>query len=68
MEKTAIKVDGMSCEHCIASITKGVEALPGIASVEVSLADKSVVVEYDSGKTTLNKIKGEIEKQGYDVL
>jgi copper chaperone len=68
MEKTTIKVDGMSCEHCIASITKAVEALPGIASVVVSLAAKSVAVEYDSGKTTLDKIKGEIEEQGYDVL
>jgi copper chaperone len=68
MEKTAIKVEGMSCEHCVASITKAVEALPGIASVAVSLADKSVAVEYDSSKITLDKIKGEIEEQGYDVL
>jgi copper chaperone len=68
MEKTAIKVDGMSCEHCVNAITKAVEALPGIASVAVSLAEKSVAVEYDSSKITLDKIKGEIEEQGYDVL
>jgi len=68
MEKTVINVDGMSCEHCVNAITKAVKALPGIAKVAVDLAAKSVMVEYDSSKTPLDKIKAEIEEQGYDVL
>ena len=68
MEKTVIKVEGMSCEHCVNAITKAVKALPGIAKVAVDLAAKSVEVEYDSSKTPLDKIKVEIEEQGYDVL
>jgi copper chaperone len=68
MEKTILGVDGMSCEHCVNAITKAVKALPGIAKVAVDLAAKSVVVEYDSSQTTLDKIKAEIEEQGYDVL
>jgi len=68
MEKTMINVDGMSCEHCVNAITKAVKALPGIAKVAVDLAAKSVLVEYDSSQTALDKIKAEIEEQGYDVL
>jgi len=68
MEKTVINVDGMSCEHCVNAITKAVKALPGIAKVAVDLSAKSVAVEYDSSKTALDKIKAEIEEQGYDVL
>jgi copper chaperone len=34
----------------------------------VDLEAKSVLVEYDSSKTPLDKIKAEIEEQGYDVL
>jgi copper chaperone len=68
MEKTVINVDGMSCEHCVNAITKAVKALPGIAKVAVDLAAKGVMVEYDSSKTALDKIKSEIEEQGYDVL
>ena len=68
MEKTVINVDGMSCEHCVISIMNAVEALPGIKKVSVNLSAKSVTVEYDSSKTPLDKIKAEIEEQGYDVL
>ncbi|MDR2584552.1 MAG: copper chaperone CopZ [Fibromonadaceae bacterium] len=68
MEKTVLAVEGMSCEHCANAITKAVKALPGIAKVAVDLEAKSVVLEYDSSKTPLDKIKAEIEEQGYDVL
>jgi len=68
MEKTMINVEGMSCEHCVNAITKAVKALPGIAKVAVDLAAKSVMVEYDSSKTPLDKIKAEIEERGYDVV
>jgi len=68
MEKTKLAVEGMSCEHCVNAITKAVKALPGIAKVAVDLEAKSVVVEYDSSKTPLDKIKAEIEEQGYDVV
>jgi len=68
MEKTVLSVEGMSCEHCVNAITKAVKALSGISKVAVDLAAKSVVLEYDSSKTPLDKIKAEIEEQGYDVL
>ena len=68
MEKTVLAVEGMSCEHCVNAITKAVKALPGIVKIAVDLAANSVLVEYDSSKTPLDKIKAEIEEQGYDVL
>ena len=33
-------VNGMSCEHCRASVVKAVAAVPGVESVEVSLEKK----------------------------
>jgi len=68
MEKTTLKIEGMSCEHCVISVMTAVEALPGVAKVSVKLAAKSVAVEYDSSKIALDKIKAKIEEQGYDVL
>ncbi len=68
MGKAVIKVDGMSCEHCVKSITKAVGALPGVASVAVDLNGKTVTVDHDSDKTTLEQIRLEIEDQGYDVV
>ncbi|MBW7572044.1 copper chaperone CopZ [Caproiciproducens faecalis] len=68
MEKILFNVNGMSCEHCVRSITKAVSALSGIGGVSVSLDAKTVEVEYDPAKSSPDQIKSEIEDQGYDVV
>jgi copper chaperone len=68
MEKTVLNVDGMSCEHCVNAVTKAVGALPGVKSVSVDLAEKTVAVEHDPAASTVGQIKLEIEDQGYDVI
>ncbi|MGB6289074.1 MAG: cation transporter, partial [Desulfobulbales bacterium] len=32
---TTIKVKGMSCQHCVASVTKALSEIAGIADVQV---------------------------------
>lgn len=68
MEKTVLKVEGMSCGHCVKTISKATVALPGVKSVAVDLKAKTVIVEYDPDKSPLEKIKLEIEEQGYEVV
>ena len=67
MEKSILRVDGMACEHCVKAIQNAVGALPGVAVVEVNLSEKTVTVEHD-GALLHDKIKDEIENQGYDVI
>jgi copper chaperone len=67
MVKTILNVDGMSCEHCVKAITKAVGALPGVSNVAVDLNAKTVTVEHDP-ELTPDKIKYEIEEQGYDII
>lgn len=68
MEQSIIKVDGMSCEHCVKAVTNAVNALPGINSVNVDLSAGTVTVEHDPVQSPLDKIKFEIEEQGYDIV
>ena len=68
MEKTIIKVEGMSCEHCVQAVTKAVTALPGIGGVAVDLKTGTVTAEHDPGLTNAAQIKARIEDQGYDVV
>jgi copper chaperone len=68
MEKLTLKVEGMSCEHCIKAITKTVNTLSGVFNVTVDLETKSVTVEYNSALITSEKIKNKIEEQGYDIV
>lgn len=37
METTELKVDGMTCGSCVASVTKALKRVPGVQDVEVDL-------------------------------
>ncbi|MDR1205571.1 MAG: copper ion binding protein [Peptococcaceae bacterium] len=67
MENTVLNVDGMSCEHCVKAVKGAVGVLPGVADVSVDLEGKTVSLRYDPAQTPLDKIKLEIEDQGYTV-
>ena len=68
MTKTVFKVDGMSCGHCVKSITKAVGALDGVFGVTADLSAKTVTVEHDPGQASTGKIKSGIEEQGFEVM
>jgi copper chaperone len=63
-----IKVEGMSCGHCQMRVKKAVEAVEGVKSADVSLQNKEVVLEYDEGKTNLEKAKAAIKEAGYEPV
>ncbi len=67
MQTVLLKVEGMSCSHCENAVKKAVGALAGVKSVTVSLKDKTVTVEHEPGKASLEQIRQEIEDQGYEV-
>jgi len=59
------QVEGMSCDHCVSSITKAVQAVDAKAQVQVDLAGKSVSVE---GSDRKDAIVTAIADAGYEVL
>ncbi|MFN5234910.1 MAG: heavy-metal-associated domain-containing protein [Burkholderiaceae bacterium] len=60
-----LKVDGMTCGGCAASVKRAVQTLDANANVDVDLADKTVKVET---AVQLDAVKSAIEDAGYDVL
>ncbi len=68
MIKTVFKVEGMSCEHCVKTITKAVGGLDGVAGVSADLRAGTVSVEHDINKADAERIRAEIIEQGYDVI
>lgn len=63
-----LKVEGMSCAHCVNAVESSVGELQGVSSVKVDLENGAVAVNFDDSKTSLGEIKETIEDQGYDVL
>ncbi|MDR1536737.1 MAG: copper ion binding protein [Clostridiales bacterium] len=68
MEKKVLKVDGMTCPHCVKAIKTTISALPGIKKVDANLKKKSVSLVFDSTQSSLEKIKSEIAGLGYQVV
>jgi copper chaperone len=60
-----LKVEGMSCGHCVSAVTKSVQAIDAAAKVEVDLSQQKVLV--NSG-ACLDEIKAALEDAGYPVL
>ncbi|OPX05784.1 cation transporter [Mycobacterium sp. AT1] len=59
-----LEVHGMSCAHCVASITSAVSALPGVTAVDVALEAGTVRVD---GSPDVAVVSAAIEDAGYDV-
>ena len=61
----SVKIKGMSCQHCVASTTKALEALSGISEVKVDLDKGEASFQGDVDPQT---IKEAIEKIGFEVV
>jgi copper chaperone len=69
MTTTTYLVDGMTCEHCVRSVTTEVSALPGVEGVTVDLrpgAASSVVVT-SNAPLAESAVREAVDEAGYDV-
>jgi copper chaperone len=65
MEKTTIKVSGMTCMGCVNSVKRVLTAVNGVRSVDVSLDEARATVEYDSAVANPAQLKSAIEGAGF---
>ncbi|AWR98013.1 cadmium-translocating P-type ATPase [Acidianus sulfidivorans JP7] len=61
-----IKVIGMHCATCVASVSKAVSSVKGVSNVNVNLATGQTKIQYNNA--SLKEIVEAIRKAGYDVL
>jgi copper chaperone len=62
-----LKVKGMSCQHCVMSVTKALGQLEGIKNVQVDLTKGEV--RFDNTKEVApNRIEKAITEAGYEVV
>jgi copper chaperone len=67
MKNHVINVNGMSCDHCVQTITKALTEVNGVASVQVDLEKKVVAVDFDDNQTDLKTISNKITEVGFEV-
>lgn len=67
MGKIILRVEGMSCGHCVRAVTNAVGELNGVAGVSVDLDAKTATIDYDPDKVSFEDFKAAIEEEGFDV-
>jgi len=68
MEKTKLRVEGMTCGHCEIAVQDAVRKLPGIKNVKADKGKKEASVEYDASLVTPDQIISAINETGYSVI
>ena len=61
---TVLKIDGMHCASCQAPIERALKEVPGIAAINVNLADREVYVE---GSATDDTLVSAVAAAGYEA-
>ena len=67
VEKLQLKVGGMSCSFCVATMTKALERAEGVHRASVNLAHEEALIEYEPARVSPRQLKKLIIDLGYTV-
>ncbi len=64
--KKLVKIEGMSCGHCVMHVTDALEKVPGVSRAKVDLKGNQAVVEGESLDAAA--LKNAVAEAGYEAL
>ncbi|MFU8870890.1 heavy-metal-associated domain-containing protein [Micromonospora sp. SL4-19] len=67
MVTTTYQVQGMTCGHCVNSVSTEVSAIPGVTDVQVDLASGQVTVSSE-GPLDTGAVRAAVDEAGYDLV
>jgi len=63
-----LKIDGMHCASCVASVENALSALDGVRDVTVNLATETAQVQYSPGSLTEDDFADAVDSVGYELV
>ena len=67
MESISLKVTGMTCAGCVASVTRVLQNVKGVSKVDVSRAAARARVEFDPSLANREQLRAAVEGAGFDA-
>lgn len=64
--ESSLKIKGMSCQHCVMTVTKTIGSLEGVKDVKVSLEKGEASFEHDA-EINMNDLQAKLQKAGFEV-
>jgi len=65
MTTTTLKVTGMTCGHCVRSVTDAIGSLDGVQSTNVELKDGRATIVYDEARVSPRDMVSAVMEEGY---
>jgi uncharacterized membrane protein YraQ (UPF0718 family)/copper chaperone CopZ len=63
-ESVTIRIEGMTCNHCVNYVTEAIKSVDGVESVQVSLQNKNAEI---TGDFSLEAVKKSVTDAGYSA-
>ena len=60
-------VSGMTCGHCVSSVTEEVTNIPGVTDVQVDLASGAVTITSET-PVEETAVKAAVDEAGYELV
>jgi copper ion binding protein len=68
MSKTTLKIQGMTCNHCVMRVAKALKAVPGVQDAQVDLQKAEAVVTFSGPVVAPEKLSSAVVEAGYKVV
>jgi len=65
--RTCVTVTGMTCQHCVMSVTEEVSEIDGVSAVDVSLSSGLLTVLADRD-VELDEIAAAVSEAGFELV
>lgn len=66
-KQVTLKVTGMHCGGCVASVEKSLKSLAGVNSASVNLKEGKATVDYDPARTNEKEMAKAVKSAGFGV-
>lgn len=66
MDRMTMKIDGMTCGHCVSAVDKALRAVDGVTVENVAIGNATV--SFDPSSVSEARIAEAVSDEGYSVL
>ena len=67
-QKVTLQIEGMSCQHCVQTVTEALKSLAGVRSVKVDLSQDQAVVKFATKQVEVSQMKDAVNQAGFQFV
>ena len=68
LKKATIKIDGMSCQHCVKTVTDVIMGIDGVSQVKVNLKKGEARLKFERDRLDLESLETAIVTAGFEFV